>query len=437
MQIRRASALPVSLLATALVGATLACVPAAEEGATKGGASGSGKGGAGGRAGSGGRGPSGSGGSSSAGAGGSSGPSAGGSGAGGSSAPGSGGSGAGGSSAPRTDAGPAPETAAGDSQPAVEIGPPAPPPPPFKNNGIVVYWGQNGYSRASTDLTKHEKDLATTCKENPSYEAIVIGFIIDFKSPENADGTPRTNFSKHCNSKMAYDAQHPRLYKCDDIARGINECQRLGKKVLISHGGANGSYGFPNDETARTYAQTAWDLFLGGKHTHRPFSTAVLDGVDLDIEGGSSTGYSAFVRRMRELMNADKSRRWYITGAPQCIFPDAYMGPAPGRMLGEVPNLFDYLFVQFYNNSCGGHNPDIMVSTFNQWARVGPKIMVGLPAALGAGGGFVDRNAVGSLLNRVKGNPAFGGVMLWDASYDQNNIVGGKSYGSFVKGLLP
>jgi chitinase len=236
---------------------------------------------------------------------------------------------------------------------------------------------------------------------------------------------------------MAYDAQHPRLYRCDDIARGINECQRLGKKVLLSHGGALGNYGFPSDEVARTYAQTSWDLFLGGKHSHRPFTTAVLDGIDLDIEGGSASGYSAYVRRLRELMNADKSRKWYITGAPQCIFPDAYMGPAPGRMLGDVPNLFDYLFVQFYNNSCAGHNPDVMVSTFNQWARVGPKIMVGLPAALGAGGGFVDRNALAPLLNRVKGSPAFGGVMLWDASYDQNSVAGGRTYGSFVKGLIP
>jgi chitinase len=316
------------------------------------------------------------------------------------------------------------------------VGPTAPAPPPFKAPGVVAYWGQNGYSRRSTDPTRYEKELATVCAENPHYEAMVVAFIISFISPENADGLPRTNFSVHCTSKNAFDAAHPRLYKCDEIGRGINECQRMGKKVFLSLGGAVGGYGFTSDEQARQFAQTLWDLFLGGQSTYRPFSTAVMDGVDLDIEGGSTTGYTAFVRRMREIMNGDKSRRYYITGAPQCIFPDAFLGPGAGKPLGDVPNLFDYLFVQFYNNPCGGFNPDFMVQTYNQWAKVGPKILVGLPAAPDAGGGFVARSAVPGLLGRVKGSAAFSGVMIWDASYDQNSVENGVTYGAFMKGLL-
>jgi chitinase len=325
--------------------------------------------------------------------------------------------------------------AGGDS--GVAVGPPPPAPRPFQAPGIVVYWGQNGVSRAVTDPTKHEKSLAETCRENPHYEMIVIGFIIDFFSIENVDRTPRTNFSKHCNSKMAYDADHRRLYRCDEIALGINECQSQQKKVLLSLGGADGSYRFANDDEARMFAQTTWDLFLGGRHQFRPFTTAVVDGIDLDIEGGSSTGYAAYVTRLRELMNADKSRKWYITGAPQCIFPDAYLGPAPGRALGQVPRLFDFLFVQFYNNSCAGIFPDFFMQSYNNWANVGPKILVGLPAANGAGGGFINRGALPGLLNRVKRTPAFGGVMLWDASYDQNSAEGGQTYGAFVKTQLP
>jgi chitinase len=78
-----------------------------------------------------------------------------------------------------------------------------------------------------------------------------------------------------------------------------------------------------------------------------------------------------------------------------------------------------------------------MVQTYNRWAAVGPKILVGLPATAQAGGGAVGRAALPPLLNRVKTTPAFGGVMLWDASYDQNSAENGQTFGAFVKTLLP
>jgi chitinase len=324
--------------------------------------------------------------------------------------------------------------------PVVEVGPPAPPPRPFRFPGIVAYWGQNGVAHNTTDVARYEKSLADTCREGPQYEAMILGFVIQYFSPDNTDRTPRLNFSNHCTSANAYDPQHPRLYRCDEIARGINECQRLGKKVLLALGGAYvgaASYGFASDDEARAFAQTTWDLFLGGKHAFRPFTTAVLDGIDLDIEGGGAAGYTAYVRRLRELMGADKSRSWYITAAPQCPYPDALLGPLPGKVLGEAAGLFDFLSVQFYNNWCGGHNPDLLLSMFNTWAKAGPKILVGLPAATGAGNPFVPRAQVTGLLDKMKGSPAFGGVMLWDASYDQNSAEGGQTFGAFVKTLLP
>jgi chitinase len=295
---------------------------------------------------------------------------------------------------------------------------------------VVAYWGQNGVSRAIADPTKSEKELGETCRDNPHYEAVVIAFVSGFKNAAQPDALHSINFSKHCNPDRM-----PLL--CKLIVPGINDCQRLGKKVLISLGGATGSYGFASDDEARTFAEAIWNLYLGGQAANRPFATAVVDGVDLDIEGGSSRGYTTFVRRLRELMNGDKTRPWYITGAPQCIFPDAYLGPAAGRALGDVASLFDYLFVQFYNNACGAQNPDVLVSTFNQWTKVGPKILVGLPASASAGAGFVARAALPGLLGRVKGSPGFGGVMLWEASYDQNSAEGGMTYGAFVKRQLP
>jgi chitinase len=343
----------------------------------------------------------------------------------------------GGAGSTGTDGATGAEAPGAPSAPMVDVGPTAAPPRAFQFPGIVTYWGQNSASRVSTDPAKHEKSLAETCQDNPQYEAVIVAFVIEFFSPENVDRTPRVNFSKHCTSVNAYDADHKRLYRCDVIARGINECQRMNKKVLISLGGANGDYGFANDDEARTFAQTTWDLFLGGQHKFRPFTTAILDGIDLDIEGGGSAGYTAYVRRLRELMSGDKSRPWYISAAPQCPTPDAHLGPGAGKALGDAPELFDFLNVQFYNNWCGGHNPDLLVQQFDAWAKVGPKILVGLPAHTASGTPFVPRTQLPGILNQVKNKPAFGGVMLWDAGSDMHSLEGSQTYSAFVKTLLP
>jgi chitinase len=50
-----------------------------------------------------------------------------------------------------------------------------------------------------------------------------------------------------------------------------------------------------NDAAAATFATTIWNLFGGGSSDTRPFGDAVIDGVDLDIEGGPSTGYAVSI----------------------------------------------------------------------------------------------------------------------------------------------
>ena len=118
---------------------------------------------------------------------------------------------------------------------------------------------------------------------------------------------------------------------------------------------------------------------MGGSSNTRPFGTAVLDGyvqifflcevglisvcsinsVDLDIEGGSTTFYDSFVNQIRSHAAGASKRsvvdytyikslikriviaRYYITAAPQCPFPDAYLG----TVLNAVG--FDAVYVQF------------------------------------------------------------------------------------------
>ena len=73
-----------------------------------------------------------------------------------------------------------------------------------------------------------------------------------------------------------------------------------------------------------------------------PFSIVVVVyfRVDLDIESGAPGGYAAFVNRLRE-HEKEGTNRLYITAAPQCPYPDIYIGQA----LNEAS--FDAVYVQF------------------------------------------------------------------------------------------
>ena len=79
------------------------------------------------------------------------------------------------------------------------------------------------------------------------------------------------NFAFHCEDPVG--PEYPSLLRCPHIEAGISECQRRGKQVLLSMGGASGSYGFSSDAQAKQYANTIWELFLGGNAMQnlRPF----------------------------------------------------------------------------------------------------------------------------------------------------------------------
>lgn len=185
-----------------------------------------------------------------------------------------------------------------------------------------------------------------------------------------------------------------------------------------------------------SYPGKVWDLYLGGSSSTRPFGDAVLDGVDLDIESGGGTGYAAFVTQIRSLASG-ASKQYYITGAPQCPFPDA--------SLGSVINAvgFDAIYVQFYNNLCGLENDgsanDWDFGIWDYWAQnTSPnkdvKVYIGAPASsTAAGRGYVDIGNLTGIAKQMHDTfPSFGGVMLWDASqaYANNN------YAAAVKSAL-
>ena len=136
------------------------------------------------------------------------------------------------------------------------------------------------------------------------------------------------------------------------------------------------------------------------------FQSAILDGVDLDIEDHKSGGYAQLVKKLRELEKGAGTRKYLITGAPQCPYPDMPLGPKPGTALGDQGSQFDHVYVQFYNNYRHTGDPAQFDANVKQWLQfaagakqahdwlmvlkratgTGPKIFVGMPAATGGAG---------------------------------------------------
>lgn len=90
------------------------------------------------------------------------------------------------------------------------------------------------------------------------------------------DSLPGLNFAFHCGGGVT--PQHPYLLRCPAIEEGITTCQQNGKKVLLSLGGSTGGNVLGSADIAVQFANTLWQLFLGGNEANislRPFGTYV------------------------------------------------------------------------------------------------------------------------------------------------------------------
>lgn len=217
----------------------------------------------------------------------------------------------------------------------------------------------------------------------------------------------------------------------------IKECQRKGKTILLSIGGATYSEGgFRSEEAAVAGADMIWETFgskKNGSSRPRPFGDAVIDGFDFDFEA-TVLNMVPFANRLRTLMTTDISKQYYLTAAPQCPYPDWYN---KDMLEGKVD--FDAVLIQFYNNYCGlnafkagEEQQNFNFKDWDNWAKTVSKnkkvkVLVGAPANTGAAGsGYVDAARLGQVIEYSRQFSSFGGVMLWDASqgYANGNFIG-------------
>ncbi|KAM5537238.1 hypothetical protein V8D89_009171 [Ganoderma adspersum] len=286
-----------------------------------------------------------------------------------------------------------------------------------RSDNLAVYYGQNSYGAThGSDTANWQKDLSYYCQDDV-IDAIPLAFVNVFFG---AGGVPSLNMANTCNPSDDSDFPGTELPNCQFLASSIQACQAKGKIITLSLGGATGAASFSSASQASAFGDTIWNLFLGGSSSTRPFGSAVLDGVDIDIEGGGTTYFDSFINRIRTLSQGS-SKKYYVTGAPQCPYPDAYMS----AVLNAV--AFDAVYVQFYNNACGLPNYNDAnawdFSSWDTWAKtVSPnknvKVYIGALASSTAGtSGYVDSTTLINIALETRSKySSFGGVMLWDAS---------------------
>ncbi|KAK1564328.1 hypothetical protein Q3G72_000718 [Acer saccharum] len=250
------------------------------------------------------------------------------------------------------------------------------------NAGVIsLYWGQG----------ENEGILGDICVSG-NYAIVILAFLVEFGN----DRTPLINLSGHCD---------PTNNGCTRLSRDIKACQTWGVKVMLSIGSGGGNYSLSSANDAR-------------QSKSRPLGDAVLDGIDFDIVAGTNQHWDELARALSEF---SQQKKVYLSAAPQCPFPDAWLGDALGT------GLFDYVWVQFFNNPpCQySDNTDNLKNSWNQWASnlSSGQVFLGLPAApeFAPAGGYIQPDALAyEVLPSIKKSPKYGGVMLWSSKFVQD-----------------
>jgi chitinase len=234
--------------------------------------------------------------------------------------------------------------------------------------------------------------------------------------------------------------------------------------------------GFTSAALATAGADKIWAMFgpvQSGSSALRPFGSAVLDGFDFDFEANVQN-MATFANELRRafpneisllpantdftlgVMNAAGGKKYYLSAAPQCPFPDLYNKD----IIDNVP--LDFVNVQYYNNGCGASSYVPGATTqwnfnFNQWdtwassasksnstsflstrhtlannnfppgKNPAVKVLLGVPANTGAGRGYLTPSQLAPVIQFSAKYKSFGGVMMWDASqaYTNSGFISG------------
>lgn len=302
----------------------------------------------------------------------------------------------------------------------------------------VVYWGQNGGG------TIENNDLSAYCGSDAGVDIVVLSFLYMYG---NGNDIPSGTIGQSCFITNAGEGQN-----CEALASAISTCQSNGVKVILSLGGAVGSYSLASDDEATAIANNLWKAYgnSGSTDVMRPFGDVFVNGFDLDLEANKgSEYYPTLINALRTNFESDSGNEYFITGAPQCPIPEPNMGVI-------IDNAkFDYLWPQFYNNNnytvpcalpINGNAPfnyDDWVTYTAGTPSADAKLYIGVPAApLAANGGpagetyYATPEQLADIVSEYKSHDRFAGVMMWSAGFSDSNVINGCTYAQQAKSIL-
>ncbi|TKY45966.1 Acidic endochitinase [Spatholobus suberectus] len=264
---------------------------------------------------------------------------------------------------------------------------------------ISVYWGQR--SQAS------EGTLQTLCSTG-KYNIVILETLLVYD-----DGrTPVLNLADHCGTPE---------YPCSRLQPQIEYCQQNKIKVFLSIGSvttltARNRHSMSNPTSAEHLAKYLLENFLSGQHG--PLGSVSLDGIDIiSVPDGNNIKWPELVKAINASTTA---RKIYLSAAPQCVYPDHFLGTAINT------GLFDYLWVLFfYQNPCiySNGNPSNLLSAWDTWTSSVPNssIFLGLVASNEIAGYIPPEALISEVLPVAKQASNYGGVMIWNRYFDIKN----------------
>ncbi|KAL6311545.1 hypothetical protein AAG906_005101 [Vitis piasezkii] len=226
---------------------------------------------------------------------------------------------------------------------------------------LILVWGQNG----------NEGTLAEACASG-NYDFVNMAFLPTFGNGQ----TPMINLAGHCD---------PYSNDCTGLSLDVKSCQARHQGDAL-------------------YWGRSWELL---PLPPRKMLGNCFGWNYLDIKGGTSQHWDDLAKYLSGY--SKRGNKVYLTAAPQCLFPDAWVG-------GSLKTgLFDYVWVQFYNNPHCQYTPgnagnleDAWTHQDFPWPALGDLISTVLPA--------------------INDSAKYGGVILWSKYYDEQT-----GYSSAIK----
>ncbi|XP_014500436.1 acidic endochitinase-like [Vigna radiata var. radiata] len=275
---------------------------------------------------------------------------------------------------------------------------------------ISVYWGQKSEATEGT--------LESLCSSG-NYNIVIIQSLLVYDDGRE----PTINLANH-SAKL-----QPEIEYCQQ--NNIKVLLSIGQDVEAGKAKSHRHYSSSSDTTAAAEKLASYLLekYLSGNAG--PLGSVALDGINIaDVADGDNLKWDEVVKAINA---STTERKIYLGAAPQCVYPDYYLGKVIST------GLIDYIWVEFfYQNPCIYANGDAsnLLKEWNKWSAgvPGSKIFLGLVAAGDAGiAGYIPpEDLISTVLPTVRQSSNYGGVAIYDRAFDIAN-----NYTAHIKSSVP